>query len=241
MPGAACLAGGTHGLGRHPPCFAVWWSVTQRRAGRRNHFAVEGAVHPRGAFSTFPSLWFDRALPQSLTTLRRLALGFGLAALVGCLWGCFCGCFPRVQAFFMPMPLFGGNIPVAADSLDLFPVWHRRAPKGCIHLHRLRGLRGLGHMRAVQEVGSEYIDTAYTLGREPGRPSARCCFRCSTQCVQLTTLIFGLAFGYIMLAEVVKFGGQTGGLGDSSISSTARTPRARDPDPSDHPDPRPGH
>ena len=27
-------------------------------------------------------------------------------------------------------------------------------------------------------------------------------------------LLFGLAFGYIMLAEVVKFGGETGGLGD---------------------------
>ena len=27
-------------------------------------------------------------------------------------------------------------------------------------------------------------------------------------------LLFGLAFGYIMLAEEVKFGGETGGLGD---------------------------
>jgi len=27
-------------------------------------------------------------------------------------------------------------------------------------------------------------------------------------------LLFGIAFGYVMLAEVVKFGGDTGGLGD---------------------------
>ena len=38
-------------------------------------------------------------------------------------------------------------------------------------------------------------------------------------------LIFGLAFGYIMLAEVVKFGGETGGLGDLINVSQRRGPR----------------
>ena len=38
-------------------------------------------------------------------------------------------------------------------------------------------------------------------------------------------LIFGLAFGYIMLAEVVKFGGETGGLGDLINISQRRGPR----------------
>ena len=38
-------------------------------------------------------------------------------------------------------------------------------------------------------------------------------------------LLFGLAFGYIMLAEVVKFGGETGGLGDIINISQRRGPR----------------
>ena len=38
-------------------------------------------------------------------------------------------------------------------------------------------------------------------------------------------LIFSLAFGYIMLAEVVKFGGEAGGLGDLINISQRRGPR----------------
>ena len=34
-------------------------------------------------------------------------------------------------------------------------------------------------------------------------------------------LLFGLAFGYIMLAELIKFGGESGGLGDI-INTSAR-------------------
>jgi NitT/TauT family transport system permease protein len=35
-------------------------------------------------------------------------------------------------------------------------------------------------------------------------------------------LLFGLAFGYIMLAELVKFGGESGGLGDIINTSLRR-------------------
>ena len=74
-----------------------------------------GFPSPAETFASFPSLWFDRALTRNLlTTLRRLSLGFGLAALVGVPLGVLCGCFPRVQAFFLPVTLFGRNIPVAA-------------------------------------------------------------------------------------------------------------------------------
>jgi ABC-type nitrate/sulfonate/bicarbonate transport system permease component len=35
-------------------------------------------------------------------------------------------------------------------------------------------------------------------------------------------VLFGLAFGYIMLAELVKLGGESGGLGDIIITSQRR-------------------
>jgi hypothetical protein len=38
-------------------------------------------------------------------------------------------------------------------------------------------------------------------------------------------LLFGLAFGYIMLAETIKLGGETGGLGDIINTSLRRGPR----------------
>ena len=38
-------------------------------------------------------------------------------------------------------------------------------------------------------------------------------------------LLFGLAFGYIMLAETIKLGGESGGLGDIINTSQRRGPR----------------
>jgi ABC-type nitrate/sulfonate/bicarbonate transport system permease component len=80
--------------------------------------------------------------------------------------------------------------------------------------------------RAVQEVGSQYIDTAYTLGAGTWQPIGKVLLPLALPSVfNSLRLIFGLAFGYIMLAEVVKFGGETGGLGDLINISQRRGPR----------------
>ena len=70
---------------------------------------------PQETFGDFPSLWFDRALTRNTyASLRRVTLGFGLAALVGIPLGVLCGCFPWTKAFFSPLTMMGRNIPVAA-------------------------------------------------------------------------------------------------------------------------------
>jgi ABC-type nitrate/sulfonate/bicarbonate transport system permease component len=80
--------------------------------------------------------------------------------------------------------------------------------------------------RAVQEVGSQYIDTAYTLGAGTWQTIGKVLLPLALPSVfNSLRLIFGLAFGYIMLAEVVKFGGETGGLGDLINISQRRGPR----------------
>ena len=80
--------------------------------------------------------------------------------------------------------------------------------------------------RAIQEVGSQYIDTAYTLGAGTWQTIGKVLLPLALPSVfNSLRLIFGLAFGYIMLAEVVKFGGETGGLGDLINISQRRGPR----------------
>ncbi len=208
-------------------CLSIWWFVTLGPAEERI-LSPSTLASPADTFRSFPSLWFDRALTRNLvTTLRRLSLGFGLATLVGVPLGVLCGCFPRVQAFFMPMTLFGRNIPVAA----LIPLTF--------------SLFGIGEMqkvmfifiacvafvlwdttRAVEEVGGQYIDTAYTLGAGTWQTIGKVLLPLALPSVfNSLRLIFGLAFGYIMLAEVVKFGGETGGLGDLINISQRRGPR----------------
>ena len=188
----------------------------------------KGLSSPAETFASFPSLWFDRALTRNLlTTLRRLSLGFGLAALVGVPLGVLCGCFPRVQAFFMPMTLFGRNIPVAALiplTFSLFGI--DETQKVMFIFIACVAFVLWDTTRAIEEVGGQYIDTAYTLGAGTWQTIGKVLLPLALPSVfNSLRLLFGLAFGYIMLAEVVKFGGETGGLGDLINISQRRGPR----------------
>ena len=209
-------------------CLALWWYLTAGDPEERIISPLKGLSGPYETFASFPSLWFERALTRNLlTTLRRLALGFGLAALVGVPLGVLCGCFPRVQAFFLPMTLFGRNIPVAALiplTFSLFGIGE--AQKVVFIFIACVAFVIWDTTRAVQEVGSQYIDTAYTLGAGTWQTIGKVLLPLALPSVfNSLRLIFGLAFGYIMLAEVVKFGGETGGLGDLINISQRRGPR----------------
>jgi ABC-type nitrate/sulfonate/bicarbonate transport system permease component len=209
-------------------CLAVWWYVTLGAPEERIIPPSKGLSSPAETFESFRSLWFDRALTRNLlTTLRRLSLGFGLAALVGVPLGVLCGCFPRVQAFFMPMTIFGRNIPVAALiplTFSLFGIGE--AQKIMFIFIASVAFVLWDTTRAIEEVGGQYIDTAYTLGASTWQTISKVLLPLALPSVfNSLRLLFGLAFGYIMLAEVVKFGGETGGLGDLINVSQRRGPR----------------
>jgi ABC-type nitrate/sulfonate/bicarbonate transport system permease component len=209
-------------------CLSVWWFVTLGAPEERIISPVKGLSSPAETFASFPSLWFDRALTRNLlTTLRRLSLGFGLATLVGVPLGVLCGCFPRVQAFFMPLTLFGRNIPVAA----LIPLTFSLFDIGDVQKVMFIFIATVAFVlwdttRAIEEVGGQYIDTAYTLGAGTWQTIGKVLLPLALPSVfNSLRLIFGLAFGYIMLAEVVKFGEEAGGLGDLINVSQRRGPR----------------
>jgi NitT/TauT family transport system permease protein len=209
-------------------CLAVWWYVTCGPPEERIIPPSKGLSSPAETFATFKSLWFERALTRNvLTTLRRLSLGFGLAMLVGVPLGVLCGCFPRVNAFFMPMTIFGRNIPVAALiplTFSLFDIGETQ--KIMFIFIACVAFVLWDTTRAIEEVGGQYIDTAYTLGAGTWQTISKVILPMALPSVfNSLRLLFGLAFGYIMLAEVVKFGEETGGLGDLINVSQRRGPR----------------
>jgi NitT/TauT family transport system permease protein len=211
-------------------CFALWWYVTRGEPEERIIPPSKGLSSPAETFASFHSLWFDQALTRNLlTTLRRLILGFGLAALMGVPLGVLCGCFPRVQAFFLPMTLFGRNIPVAALiplTLSLFGIGELQ--KVMFIFIACVAFVVWDTSRAVEEVGSQYIDTAYTLGAGTWQTIGKVLLPLALPSVfNSLRLLFGLAFGYIMLAEVIKFGSEAGGLGD--IINTSQRLGRREP------------
>ena len=159
------------------------------RSRRANHLAVERAFQPGGDLRELSQPVVRPGLTRNLlTTLRRLALGFGLAALVGVPLGVLCGCFPRVQAFFLPMTLFGRNIPVAA----LIPLTFSLFGIGELQKVMFIFIACVAFVvwdttRAVEEVGEPVHRHGLHAGsRHAGRRSARCCCRwrcpaCSTR------------------------------------------------------------
>jgi len=217
MMGFACLCA----------CFALWWYLTRGAPEERIIPRGKGLASPYETFASFHSLWFDRALTRNLlTTLRRLALGFGLAALVGIPLGVLCGCFPRVNAFFLPTTIFGRNIPVAALIPLTFSLF------GLDELQKVMFIFIAcvafiiwDTARAIEEVGSEYIDTAYTLGAGTWQTIGKVLLPLALPSVfNSLRLLFGLAFGYIMLAELVKSGDGAMGLGGLINMSQRRGP-----------------
>lgn len=198
-------------------CLALWWFVTRGAQDERILPRSKGLSSPAETFASFPDLWFKQALTRNLlTTLRRLSLGFGLAALVGVPLGVLCGCFPRVNAFFMPLTLFGRNIPVAALIPLTFALFGIDETQKVVFIFIACVAFVLWDTaRAFEEVGGEYIDTAYTLGAGTWQTIGKVLLPLALPSVfNSLRLLFGLAFGYIMLAEVVKLGGETGGVGD---------------------------
>lgn len=208
-------------------CLGLWWWVT-RGAAEERVLGPTVLPSPAETMGTFHSLWFDRALTRNtLVTLRRVSVGFGLAAMVGVPLGILCGCFSRIAAFCLPLTIFGRNIPVAALiplTFSLFGIGELQ--KAMFIFIACVAFVVSDTACAIGEIGSQYIDTAYTLGAKRRQIVLRILVPLAMPGVfNSLRVLFGLAFGYIMLAEVVKFAGEAGGLGDIIITSQRRNQR----------------
>jgi len=199
--------------------------VSDPRAARWADRRYSVLPSPAETFSSFHELWFDRALTRNtLVTLKRVTLGFGLAAAIGIPVGVLCGCFSWVNAFFLPPSLFGRNIPLAALiglTYAFFGIQEQQKVMficlACVAFI-LSDTAG-----AIQEVGGQYVDTAYTLGASRLQIIFKVLIPLAMPSVfNSLRLLFGLAFGYIMLAETIKLGSESGGLGDIINTSMRR-------------------
>jgi len=157
-----------------------------------------------------------RLVANTLVTLRRVCLGFGLSGLVGVPLGVLAACFPAVRSFVAPLTIFGRNIPVAA----LIPLTFFFFGIGEFQKMMFLFIASVAFVvsdttAAVLEVPQRYVDTALTLGASRLQIILKVLVPLAAPAIfNSLRLLFGIAFGYVMLAEVVKLGGDTGGLGD---------------------------
>ncbi len=195
---------------------AVWFFATAGEAESR-FIGPATLPSPGETVAKVPAVFGERRLvANTLVTLGRVCLGFGLAALVGVPAGVLAACFPAVRAFVAPLTIFGRNIPVAA----LIPLTFFFFGIGEFQKVMFLFIASVAFVvsdttAAVLEVPQRYVDTALTLGASRLQIILKVLVPLAAPAIfNSLRLLFGIAFGYVMLAEVVKLGGDTGGLGD---------------------------
>ncbi len=195
--------------------FAGWWLLTSGPPEER----VVGPTtlpSPVETFGQFSDLWENFALARNTgVTLRRVALGFLLAAAIGVPLGILAGCFTRLNAFLSPLVMFGRNIPLAAVLpilIFIFPGGEQR--KVMFIFIACVAFVISDTARAIGDVAERYVDTAYTLGASRWQTIVKVLVPLAAPSIFGSfRLLFGLAFGYIMLAESIKYADDVGGLG----------------------------
>lgn len=206
--GALCLA----------IVLGVWWFLT-RGPHEERIIGYSALPSPAETFSPIQihSLWFDAALTRNLiASLQRVVFGFLLATVIAVPLGVLCGCFPWVNAFFAPINVFGRNIPIAALiplSFALFGIGEMQ--KVMFIFIAVVAFIMMDTASAIADVSSRYIDTAFTLGASRRQIILKVLVPLAMpRLFNSLRLLFGLAFGYIMLSELVTEGGGVGGLGN---------------------------
>ena len=190
------------------------------RAAEREYVPLVSPVMlpgPGAVFEAVPDVFSRRKLvSNTLVTLSRVLLGFGLAAAVGVPLGVAAACFPVVRALVYPLTIFGRNIPVAAlIPLTFFLFGIGEFQKVMFLFIASAAFVISDATAAVLEVPQRYVDTALTLGASRLQVIFKVLVPLAAPVIfNSLRLLFGLAFGYVMLAELVKFGSDSGGLGD---------------------------
>ena len=202
-PGTRHLVGlGTMGL-----IVLLWWLATTGLGSEDRLISPIILPSPAEVIRSFPSLLNDRALVASIAaTLKRVLIGFGLAALVGVPLGIVAGSWRVVEAAGAPLALFGRNLPVAA-LIPLTILWFGidETQKVMFIFIACVPFVYSDTVAAIANVPDRYVETAQTLGASSAQIVAKVLVALALPDIYNNLRhLFGLAFGYIMLAELIN-------------------------------------
>ena len=186
----------------------VWWLLDARRdAGDAHHLAGAAAEPGRSAAqhpdAVHASARWSRARSA---TLKRVFSGFGLAILVGVPLGILAGSYRIFDALTGPLSLFARNIPVAV-LIPLTILWFGidETQKTMFIFIATAPFVFFDAARAVIDVHERYVETAQTLGASSRQIVTKVLIALALPDIFASLRnLFGLAFGYIMLAELVN-------------------------------------
>jgi NitT/TauT family transport system permease protein len=186
---------------------AVWALLTWGATPESRIVSPVVLPSPGEVAASFTSLVTERSLFQSIAaTLWRVVLGFGLAVLVGVPLGVLAGSWRVLDAAAAPLALFGRNVPIAA-LIPLTILWFGigEAQKVMFIFVACLPFVFCDAVAAIVGVDDRYVDTAQTLGATSWQVVRKVLVPLALPRIygSLRSL-FGLAFGYIMLAELIN-------------------------------------
>ena len=184
-----------------------WFIVTYGATPEQRIVSPVILPSPVEVMRSFGTLWSDRGLVASIiATMQRVLIGFGLAAIVGVPIGIFAGSWRVFESAIHPIALFGRNIPVAA-LIPLTILWFGidETQKVMFIFIACVPFVYSDAVRTITSVPARYVDTAETLGASPNQIIAKVLVPLALpEIYGSLRSLFGLAFGYIMLAELIN-------------------------------------
>jgi ABC-type nitrate/sulfonate/bicarbonate transport system permease component len=185
----------------------IWWLVTAGGGAEERLVSPIILPSPAEVVRSFPSLLNERGLLQSIAaTLKRVLIGFGLATVIGVPLGILAGSWRVLEAGAAPIALFGRNLPVAA-LIPLTILWFGidETQKMMFIFIATVPFVFSDAVAAITSVPDRYVETAQTLGATPFQIVRKVLVALALPDIYNSLRhLFGLAFGYIMLAELIN-------------------------------------
>src|SRR3954466_10460423 len=185
----------------------LWWIATTGLGSEDRWISPVILPSPAEVARSFPSLFRERALLESIAaTLKRVLIGFGLAVVIGMPLGILAGSWRVVEAAGAPLALFGRNLPVAA-LIPLTILWFGIDETQKVMFIFIATVPFVYSdvVAAIANVPDRYVETAQTLGATPLQIVRKVLVALALPDIYNSLRhLFGLAFGYIMLAELIN-------------------------------------
>jgi ABC-type nitrate/sulfonate/bicarbonate transport system permease component len=184
----------------------MWFALTVGETERR---IISPVILPSPAevFGSLPALLNERGLLGAIAaTLARVVAGFALACVIAIPLGIWAASQRWLASFLAPMIIGLRNVPIAAlIPITLFWFGIGENQKVMFIFLACFPFIFADACAAILNVPERYVDTARTLGASDQQIVMKVLIPLAApRIVSSLRALFGLAFGYIMLAEVIN-------------------------------------